>query len=143
MILSKAEFTPQQEKEMKSYSLKNIFQLILVSWIMQYRALRLLSSNQRTQEVREPAPTSPVRKQDTWTQKCPSFGSVCRQINTYFYRSDHRSSETLSLFFKQGTVLNSIINIQVQNSLMDSVGEGEGGKIWENGIETCKISCMK
>ena len=21
--------------------------------------------------------------------------------------------------------------------------EGEGGKIWENGIETCKISCMK
>ena len=29
------------------------------------------------------------------------------------------------------------------NSLMDSVGEGEGGKIWENGIETCKISCMK
>ena len=26
---------------------------------------------------------------------------------------------------------------------MDSVGEGEVGKIWENGIETCKISCMK
>ena len=21
--------------------------------------------------------------------------------------------------------------------------EGEGGKIWENGIETCKVSCMK
>ena len=30
-----------------------------------------------------------------------------------------------------------------ENSLMDSVGEGEGGKIWENGIEACKISCMK
>ena len=26
---------------------------------------------------------------------------------------------------------------------MDSVGEGEGGEIWETGIETCKISCMK
>ena len=26
---------------------------------------------------------------------------------------------------------------------MDSVGEGEGGKIWENGIETCVTSCMK
>ena len=26
---------------------------------------------------------------------------------------------------------------------MDSVGEGEGEKFWENGIETCKISCMK
>ena len=28
-------------------------------------------------------------------------------------------------------------------SLMDSVGEGEGGKIWENGTETHKISCKK
>ena len=26
---------------------------------------------------------------------------------------------------------------------MDSVREGKGGKIWENGTETCKISCMK
>ena len=23
------------------------------------------------------------------------------------------------------------------------MGEGEGGKIWENDIETCKISCKK
>ena len=28
-------------------------------------------------------------------------------------------------------------------SLLDSVGEGEGGMIWENGIETCIISCKK
>ena len=26
---------------------------------------------------------------------------------------------------------------------MDSVGEGEGGMLWENGIETCIISYMK
>ena len=26
---------------------------------------------------------------------------------------------------------------------MDFVGEGEGGEIWENSIETCIISCMK
>ena len=26
---------------------------------------------------------------------------------------------------------------------MDSVGEGEGGEIWENGIETCIISYIK
>ena len=26
---------------------------------------------------------------------------------------------------------------------MDSVGKGEGGMIWENGIETCIISCKK
>ena len=31
----------------------------------------------------------------------------------------------------------------VQNSLLDSVGEGEGGMIWENGIEACIISYMK
>ena len=26
---------------------------------------------------------------------------------------------------------------------MDSVGEGEGGKIWENSIETCVLSYVK
>ena len=26
---------------------------------------------------------------------------------------------------------------------MDSEGEGEGGVIWENGIETCILSCKK
>ena len=31
----------------------------------------------------------------------------------------------------------------VQNRLFDSVEEGEGGMIWENGIETCIISYMK
>ena len=30
----------------------------------------------------------------------------------------------------------------VLNSLLDSVGEGEGGMIWENGIETCKLSSV-
>ena len=29
------------------------------------------------------------------------------------------------------------------NKTFTSVREGEGGKIWENGTETCKISCMK
>ena len=31
----------------------------------------------------------------------------------------------------------------VQNSLLDSVGEGEGGMIWEDGIETCTTSYKK
>ena len=31
----------------------------------------------------------------------------------------------------------------VQNSLLDSVGEGEGGMILENGIERCILSYMK
>ena len=31
----------------------------------------------------------------------------------------------------------------VENSLLASVGEGESGMIWENGMETCIISYMK
>ena len=31
----------------------------------------------------------------------------------------------------------------IVSGLTDSVGEGEGGLIWENGIETCIISYMK
>ena len=31
----------------------------------------------------------------------------------------------------------------VYNGLLDSEGEGEGGMIWEDGIETCVISYMK
>ena len=31
----------------------------------------------------------------------------------------------------------------VQNRLFDSVGEGEGRMIWQNGIETCIISYKK
>ena len=31
----------------------------------------------------------------------------------------------------------------VLNSLLDSVREGEGGMIWENGIETYKLSHVK
>ena len=31
----------------------------------------------------------------------------------------------------------------VYNGLLDSEEEGEGGMIWENGIETCVLSCKK
>ena len=31
----------------------------------------------------------------------------------------------------------------VKNRLLDSVGEGEGGMIWENNIETCVLSYVK
>ena len=30
-----------------------------------------------------------------------------------------------------------------KNSLLDSVGEGEGGMIWENSTETCILSYVK
>ena len=38
---------------------------------------------------------------------------------------------------------NSKKDTDVYNGLLDSEGEGEGGMIWENGIETCIISYMK
>ena len=31
----------------------------------------------------------------------------------------------------------------VYSGLLDPEGEGEGGMIWENGIETCILSCKK
>ena len=31
----------------------------------------------------------------------------------------------------------------VQNRLLEPVGEGEGGMIWENNIETCILSYVK
>ena len=31
----------------------------------------------------------------------------------------------------------------VKNRLLDSVGEGEDGMIWEHGTETCLLSCKK
>ena len=35
------------------------------------------------------------------------------------------------------------VRLSYWNSVLDSVGEGEGGMIWENGIEICIISYMK
>ena len=32
---------------------------------------------------------------------------------------------------------------EVKNSLLDSVGKGKGGMIWENSIETCILSYVK
>ena len=31
----------------------------------------------------------------------------------------------------------------VKSRILDSVGEGEGGMIWENSIETCILSYVK
>ena len=37
----------------------------------------------------------------------------------------------------------SIRDTVVLNSLLDSMGEGEGGMVWENGIETCILPYVK
>ena len=38
---------------------------------------------------------------------------------------------------------NSKRDTDVKNRLLDSVGEGEAGMIWENSIETCILSYVK
>ena len=38
---------------------------------------------------------------------------------------------------------NSKRDTDVKNRLLNSVGEGEGGMIWENSIETCVLSYVK
>ena len=42
-----------------------------------------------------------------------------------------------------GKMRDSKRDTDVQNSILDSVGEGEGGMLWENGTETCIISYKK
>ena len=45
--------------------------------------------------------------------------------------------------FGPGTANECTMQCWFKNSLLDSVGEGEGGMIWENGIEIYIISYMK
>ena len=48
--------------------------------------------------------------------------------------------------FKDGNdnpVYETAKETQMYRTVLDSVGEGEGGMIWENGIETCTLSYVK
>ena len=49
---------------------------------------------------------------------------------------EFRKTVTITLYARQQ-------ERQMYRSLLDSVGEGEGGMIWENGIETCILSYVK
>ena len=50
---------------------------------------------------------------------------------------EFRKMVTITLYAKQKKDTN------VQNRLLDSVGEGEGGMFQENSIETCVLSRVK
>ena len=50
---------------------------------------------------------------------------------------EFRKMVTITLYARQQK------SHRCMNSLLDSVGEGEGGMIWENGTETCIIPYMK
>ena len=67
----------------------------------------------------------------------------------YFYDRKIWKQSNFLLFYNLSLSCFFIIEIQkfgntdVLNSLLDSVGEGEGRIIWENGTETCKLSYVK
>ena len=50
---------------------------------------------------------------------------------------EFRKMVTITLYAKQKR------DTDVQNRLLDSVGEGEGGMFWENSIETCILPRVK
>ena len=68
-----------------------------------------------------------------------------RNISSLRYEDDTtlmaESEEELKSLLMKVKEENEKVGLKL--NIMDYVGEGEGGKIWENGIETCKISCMK
>ena len=45
---------------------------------------------------------------------------------------EFRKMVTMTLYVRQ-----SKTDTDIKNRLLNSVGEGEGGMIWENSIETC------
>ena len=51
---------------------------------------------------------------------------------------EFRKMVTTTLYVRQNKR-----DTDVKNRLLDSVGEGEGGMIWENSIETCIFSYVK
>ena len=54
--------------------------------------------------------------------------------NAYIYRErEFRKMITMTLYARQ----------QKRHRLLDSVGEGKGGMIWENSTETCILSYVK
>ena len=50
---------------------------------------------------------------------------------------------TAAMKFKRCLLLGRKVMTKLDSILKDSGGEGEGGMIWENGIETCILSCKK
>ena len=56
-------------------------------------------------------------------------------INTYIWN--------LERWYWRSYVQSSKGDTDINNRLLDTVGEGEGGMIWENSIETCTLPYVK
>ena len=79
------------------------------------------------------------------------IGTIQRRLAWPLRKDDTQIREAFHIFIlmhiygiqKDGNDNPSKRDTDVKNRLLDSMGEGEGGIIWENGIETCIISYMK
>ena len=56
-------------------------------------------------------------------------------INAYIW--------TLERWQQQPYMQDSKTDTDIKNRLLDSMGEDEGGTIWENSIETCELAYVK
>ena len=81
----------------------------------------LLKLTCRVHYARCPAGWSTSWNQDCWEK----------------YQQPFRGVVTMTLYLRQQKRHN------VKDSLLDSVGEGEGGMIWDGSIETCILSYVK
>ena len=84
-----------------------------------------------------------------------AFESVRRWMKRAYYREQSKSERKTPIQYINAYIWNlerwlwwpymwdSKRDTDVKNRLLDSVGEGKGGMIWENSIETCILSYVK
>ena len=72
---------------------------------------------------------------------CPQGGEA--KLSTPWVWASNSDFLPTSVVWRGEVVTLQRRDTEVKNRLLDSVGEGKGGMIWETGIETCILSYMK
>ena len=69
----------------------------------------------------------------------PCFNEVSQEEKD----QHHILTHIYGIWYRQSYVQGSNGDTDIKNRLLDSVGEGEGGMIWENSIETYVSPCVR
>lgn len=64
-------------------------------------------------------------------------------MNFVLFLDNCQRIQGISALTMENRTLKNMVFMDIKNRLLDSVEEGEGGMIWENGIETCILSYVK